>query len=193
MPRCWSAFRSCPVWAHSSRSIAPARLQPAAEAVDAQRQAGQALGPLAGLPILVKDNINTAALPTTGATPGLAGFGLNGNAPVLQVLPDAGAIVLGEANMHAATIVCVHLVGMLAGVFASVVLPVYGWCGLFMIGGSLPLASGVLRLFKLHRGAILSAYAGAAVITAGGASAYLLMLSGRAYRDNYSYCYSMPE
>lgn len=48
-----------------------------------------------------------------------------------------------------ATIVCVPLGGMLAGLFASVVLPSYGWRGLFMIGGSLPVVLGVLLLFKL--------------------------------------------
>lgn len=72
----------------------------AAKAVDARRRAGQPVGPLAGLPIVVKDNINTADLPTTGATVGLAGFRPDRNAPVLQALLDAGAIVLGKANMH---------------------------------------------------------------------------------------------
>ncbi|HUG26062.1 indoleacetamide hydrolase [Piscinibacter sp.] len=72
----------------------------AAKAVDERRQAGQPLAPLAGLPIVVKDNINTIDLPTTGATAGLAGFRPNGTAPVLQTLLNAGAIVLGKTNMH---------------------------------------------------------------------------------------------
>ena len=43
----------------------------AARRVDAARASGATLPPLAGLPIVVKDNINTAELPTTGATPAL--------------------------------------------------------------------------------------------------------------------------
>jgi indoleacetamide hydrolase len=71
-----------------------------ARAVDARRNAGQSLGALAGLPILVKDNINTRDLPTSGGTPALKTFTPKTNAPVLQALIDAGAIVLAKANMH---------------------------------------------------------------------------------------------
>lgn len=55
---------------------------------------------LAGLPIVVKDNIDTADFPTTAATPALAGNRPLANAPALQRLIDAGAIVLAKANMH---------------------------------------------------------------------------------------------
>jgi Asp-tRNA(Asn)/Glu-tRNA(Gln) amidotransferase A subunit family amidase len=55
---------------------------------------------LAGLPIVVKDNINTKALPTTGATPALMNFQPNADAEVLGPLLRAGAIVIGKANMH---------------------------------------------------------------------------------------------
>jgi Asp-tRNA(Asn)/Glu-tRNA(Gln) amidotransferase A subunit family amidase len=72
----------------------------AARAVDSARAAGQALPPLAGLPIVVKDNIDTAALPTTGGTPALRGHRPPRNAPSLQKLLDAGAIVLGKTNLH---------------------------------------------------------------------------------------------
>ena len=71
-----------------------------ARAVDAARSAGQKLPPLAGLPIVVKDNINTKNLPTTGGTPRLQNFQPNNDAVVLQRLLAAGAIVLGKANMH---------------------------------------------------------------------------------------------
>lgn len=71
-----------------------------ARAVDARRASGQPLGALAGLPLLVKDNINTRDLPTSGGTPALKSFQPKANAPVLQALLDAGAIVLGKANMH---------------------------------------------------------------------------------------------
>jgi indoleacetamide hydrolase len=71
-----------------------------ARAVDARRASGQPLGALAGLPLLVKDNIDTRDLPTSGGTPALKNFQPKTNAPVLQALLDAGAIVLAKANMH---------------------------------------------------------------------------------------------
>ncbi len=49
---------------------------------------------------MVKDNINSASLPTTGGTPGLKDFRPGENAPVLQKLLDAGAILLGKTNLH---------------------------------------------------------------------------------------------
>lgn len=72
----------------------------AAKNIDASRRAGNTLGAVAGLPIIVKDNINTKDLPTTGGTPALQHFRPSTNAVVLQKLLDAGAIVLGKANMH---------------------------------------------------------------------------------------------
>ncbi|QQC65933.1 indoleacetamide hydrolase [Paraburkholderia ginsengisoli] len=72
----------------------------AAQRIDALPATAKAQLPLAGLPIVVKDNINTAGLQTSAGTPALAGFVPKHNAPSLQRLIDAGAIVLGKANMH---------------------------------------------------------------------------------------------
>lgn len=72
----------------------------AAAKVDADRAAGKTLPALAGLPIVVKDNINTKELKTTGGTPALKNLQPSANAPSLQKLIDAGAIVLGKANLH---------------------------------------------------------------------------------------------
>ena len=72
----------------------------AARRVDAQRAAGATLPLLAGLPIVVKDNINTRDLPTTGGTPALRNLRPTANAPSLQKLLDAGAILLGKSNLH---------------------------------------------------------------------------------------------
>ena len=69
----------------------------AARAADATTGAK---GPLHGVPIVVKDNINSASLPTTGGTPSLRDFRPSENAPVLQKLLDAGAILLGKTNLH---------------------------------------------------------------------------------------------
>ena len=72
----------------------------AARAADQHRASGKPLGPLHGVPIALKDNINTAAFPTTAGTPGLRQHRPKANAPVAQALIDAGAIVFGKAGMH---------------------------------------------------------------------------------------------
>jgi mandelamide amidase len=72
----------------------------AARRIDALPAAARARLPLAGLPIVVKDNINTAGLPTSAGTPALEGFVTSTTAPSVQRLVDAGAIILGKANMH---------------------------------------------------------------------------------------------
>src|SRR5258708_23942972 len=56
--------------------------------------------PLAGLPIVIKDNINTADMPTSGGTPALQNAQPGRNAPSLQRLLKAGVIMIGKANMH---------------------------------------------------------------------------------------------
>ncbi|NIE68455.1 indoleacetamide hydrolase [Burkholderia sp. Ax-1719] len=72
----------------------------AAQRIDALSPNERARLPLAGLPVVVKDNINTRVLPTSAGTPALEGFVAARHAPSVQRLVDAGAIVLGKANMH---------------------------------------------------------------------------------------------
>ncbi|MGH8706763.1 MAG: indoleacetamide hydrolase, partial [Burkholderiales bacterium] len=72
----------------------------AARAADRARARGELLGPLHGLPLLIKDNINSAALPTTAGTPALAANRPAANARVLDALLEAGGIMFGKANMH---------------------------------------------------------------------------------------------
>jgi Asp-tRNA(Asn)/Glu-tRNA(Gln) amidotransferase A subunit family amidase len=57
-------------------------------------------GPLAGLPIVIKDNINTGDMPTSGGTPGLQNAQPRGNAPSMQALFKAGAVIIGKTNLH---------------------------------------------------------------------------------------------
>jgi Asp-tRNA(Asn)/Glu-tRNA(Gln) amidotransferase A subunit family amidase len=72
----------------------------AAGAIDRRRAAGQDVGPIAGLPLIIKDNIDSAALPTTAASTAFAGWRPKQDAPVLAALFQAGAVMIGKANMH---------------------------------------------------------------------------------------------
>ncbi|MEM5316633.1 indoleacetamide hydrolase [Paraburkholderia sp. JHI869] len=71
-----------------------------AQRIDALGANERARLPLAGLPVVVKDNINTRGLQTSAGTPALEGFVPARHAPSVQRLVDAGAILLGKANMH---------------------------------------------------------------------------------------------
>jgi amidase len=60
----------------------------------------RARGPLFGLPILIKDNIETAGpLPTTAGSLALAGNVTNRDAPLVARLRAAGAVIVGKANL----------------------------------------------------------------------------------------------
>ncbi len=68
--------------------------------LDAASRAVPGGGRLAGLPVPVKDNFDTANMPTTGGTPGLRDHRPARTAPVLRRLVDEGAYVMGKLNMH---------------------------------------------------------------------------------------------
>ena len=57
-------------------------------------------GPLTGIPLAVKDNIDCAGLVTTGGTPALSRNRPTRSAPVLQRLFDQGCGILGKTNLH---------------------------------------------------------------------------------------------
>jgi amidase len=72
----------------------------AARTLDAARRAGKLAGPLHGIPILLKDNIETLdPLPTTGGSLALAEARHSADAPVAARLRAAGAVVIGKANL----------------------------------------------------------------------------------------------
>ncbi len=70
-----------------------------AKALDARLEAGETVGPLAGVPLVVKDNICTKGLRTTAASRSLEHFAPPYNATVVERLEQAGAIVVAKANL----------------------------------------------------------------------------------------------
>src|SRR5882672_3009563 len=78
----------------------PDEVLEAARAVDRARARARIVGPLHGLPLLIKDNINSATLPTTAGTPSLEHNHPAADARVLKALLAAGGILFGKANMH---------------------------------------------------------------------------------------------
>lgn len=71
-----------------------------AKALDAERKAGKLRGPLHGLPVLVKDNIETRdAMPTTAGSLALRDNVTGRDAPMIARLRAAGAIILGKTNL----------------------------------------------------------------------------------------------
>src|SRR3990172_3557113 len=71
-----------------------------AEALDAERRARGPRGPLHGVPVILKDNFDTADLPTSGGSLALASAGPPDDGFVVKRLRAAGAVILGKANMH---------------------------------------------------------------------------------------------
>lgn len=67
---------------------------------DAERRAGKVRGPLHGIPIVIKDNIETGdGTATTAGSDALAANVTRRDAPLVRRLKDAGAIVLGKTNL----------------------------------------------------------------------------------------------
>ena len=67
---------------------------------DYLRQAGKLIGSLHGVPVLVKDNIETAGMPTTAGSLSLEGFSTGKDADLVRRLKNAGAIILAKTNLH---------------------------------------------------------------------------------------------
>jgi aspartyl-tRNA(Asn)/glutamyl-tRNA(Gln) amidotransferase subunit A len=70
-----------------------------ARAVDRRRQAGEPLGPLAGVPVAVKDLFATVGMPTTCGSKILEGWHPPYESTITRRLRTAGAILIGKTNM----------------------------------------------------------------------------------------------
>ena len=70
-----------------------------AAAIDERRHSGQPLGPLAGLPVAVKDNICARGVPTTCASRMLENFVPPYDAHVIERLKAADALLIGRTNL----------------------------------------------------------------------------------------------
>jgi aspartyl-tRNA(Asn)/glutamyl-tRNA(Gln) amidotransferase subunit A len=71
----------------------------AAKAVDERRAAGEALSPLAGVPLAMKDVVVTQGLPTTAGSKILEGWVPPYDATITRRIKDAGIVMLGKTNM----------------------------------------------------------------------------------------------
>lgn len=81
-------------------TLEPAKVLEQARAADLARKRGAKLGPLHGLPVPVKDSVNTADYPTTAGTRALKGWRPTVDAAAVARLKGAGALVLGKTNLH---------------------------------------------------------------------------------------------
>lgn len=66
---------------------------------DDERRSGRVRGPLHGVPVMVKDNIEAVGLPGTAGSLALAGREVAGDAPLVARLRAAGAVILASTNL----------------------------------------------------------------------------------------------
>ncbi|MGH4032093.1 amidase [Actinomycetota bacterium Odt1-20B] len=83
---------------HAVLRTSPTALRQAA-ASDARHRHGKTLGPLDGIPVLLKDNVNTSDMPTTAGSLALAGSPPATDAVLVTRLRRAGAVILGKTNL----------------------------------------------------------------------------------------------
>src|SRR5690349_1262083 len=88
-------------------------------------------------------------VPMIAALRFVAGLGIGGCLPTATTMAAEFTPARRRTMAVTSAIVCVPLGGMLAGLFAGLVLPHLGWRALFLIGGSLPIALSVLLMLAL--------------------------------------------
>lgn len=80
--------------------VNPTALELAQECDNYLRETGKLRGTLHGVPVLLKDNIETADMPTTAGSLSLEGFFTGKDADLVKRLKAAGAIILAKTNLH---------------------------------------------------------------------------------------------
>ena len=70
-----------------------------ADALDAERKAGKVRGPLHGIPVLIKDNVDVAGMVNSAGSLALADHRPKQDAFIVQRLRAAGAVILGKTNL----------------------------------------------------------------------------------------------
>ncbi len=71
-----------------------------ADRMDAERKRGEVRGPLHGIPVLIKDNIDTSdKMATTAGSLALAGSSAPRDAHLVELLRAAGAVLIGKTNL----------------------------------------------------------------------------------------------
>ena len=70
-----------------------------ADALDAERKSGKVRGPLHGIPVLLKDNIDAVGMANSAGSLALAGNRPQHDAFIVARLRDAGAVILGKTNL----------------------------------------------------------------------------------------------
>ena len=71
-----------------------------ADALDQKFAAGGLSGPLHGIAVLLKDNVDTDDMPTTGGSLSLQGFTPQDDAFITRKFREAGALILAKVNLH---------------------------------------------------------------------------------------------
>ncbi|NNC81749.1 MAG: Asp-tRNA(Asn)/Glu-tRNA(Gln) amidotransferase subunit GatA [Acidimicrobiales bacterium] len=84
---------------HAFNLVLAEEARAAAAAIDERIAAGDEVGPLAGVPVVLKDNMCTRGVETTCSSKILEGWKPPYSATVADRLTDAGAIVVGKANL----------------------------------------------------------------------------------------------
>jgi Asp-tRNA(Asn)/Glu-tRNA(Gln) amidotransferase A subunit family amidase len=92
-------LNSGPLGLNAVRQLNPEALQ-RADALDAERRAKGPRGPLHGIPLLIKDNLQTRGMTTTAGSILLQDFQPEADAYQVSRLRAAGAIILGKTTMH---------------------------------------------------------------------------------------------
>jgi aspartyl-tRNA(Asn)/glutamyl-tRNA(Gln) amidotransferase subunit A len=84
---------------HAFNLVLADEARAAADAIDARVAAGEDPGPLAGVPVALKDNLCTRGIATTCSSKILEGWQPPYDATVVQRLAEAGAVIVGKTNL----------------------------------------------------------------------------------------------